>query len=253
MPTDEELFAGFDASFEEFARLTRLVTPASMTAPTPCSEWDVQALLQHVIGGARSYAAMLGGCSAEEAARILAAPALDDAEPIDALLAAHAQLDAALRAKGALDRLCRYLNRDLLGRQILTFRVLDGTVHSWDLAQAIGEPDQLSDALLRITWDILEPLPGATQLDDIKRLIDRARTANPQATIGLSLYVAAGTGRAVEHWQAAFKDGCYHGLAGEPERVADTIRRFARLDVDRITVMPPFKGTAAALAPHLLH
>ncbi|MGD9751058.1 MAG: LLM class flavin-dependent oxidoreductase [Acidimicrobiia bacterium] len=93
---------------------------------------------------------------------------------------------------------------------------------------------------------------GATRLDDIKRLIDRARNANPDAAIGLSLYVAAGRGRSVEHWQTAFGHGCYKGLAGEPREVADTIRNFAALDVDRITVMPPFKGTAAALAPHLL-
>ncbi|MGD9754122.1 MAG: hypothetical protein AB7W59_24270 [Acidimicrobiia bacterium] len=36
--------------------------------------------------------------------------------------------------------------------------MLDGTVHSWDLAQAIGERDQLSDDLVRFTWDILELL-----------------------------------------------------------------------------------------------
>lgn len=94
---------------------------------------------------------------------------------------------------------------------------------------------------------------GATQLDDIKQLVDRARAANPSATIGLSLYVAAGTGRAVEHWQALFADGCYRGLAGHPEQVADTVRSFTTLDIDRITIMPPFRGTAAALAPHLLH
>ena len=72
------------------------------------------------------------------------------------------------------------------------------------------------------------------------------------ATIGLSLYVAAGTGRAVEAWQAAFENGCYEGLAGEAPRVADTIRSFETLGIDRVTIMPPFKGNATALAPHLL-
>ena len=93
---------------------------------------------------------------------------------------------------------------------------------------------------------------GATTLDDLQRLVERARTANAGASIGLSLYVATGEGEGVELWRRLFEDGCYKGLAGEPEEVADAIRAFDRLGVDRITVMPPFEGTAEALAPHLL-
>ena len=54
---------------------------------------------------------------------------------------------------------------------------------------------------------------GATTLDDLQRLVERARTANAGASIGLSLYVATGEGEGVELWRRLFEDGCYKGLA----------------------------------------
>ena len=93
---------------------------------------------------------------------------------------------------------------------------------------------------------------GRTQLTDLQQAIERARNANPSAQIGLSLYVFTGTDPTVERIRTAFSPGCYADLAGEPARVAEAIQSFAQLEVDRITVMPPLDGTAAALAPYLL-
>src|SRR5262249_27746465 len=93
---------------------------------------------------------------------------------------------------------------------------------------------------------------GATTRSDLQRLIDLAGTANPAAPTGLSLSVAAGPVKVTHYFATAFEGGCYEGLAGEPERVAASIMSFTDLDIDRITVMPPFPGTAEALAPHLL-
>jgi len=38
-------------ALDETARLVDAVRPDQMGLPTPCSDWDVQALLAHLVGG----------------------------------------------------------------------------------------------------------------------------------------------------------------------------------------------------------
>ena len=55
----------------------------------------------------------------------------------------------------------------------------------------------------------------------------------------------------MDYFQSLFEGSCFHGLAGPADRVADAIRAFSDLDIDRINVMPPVGGVAE-LAVHLL-
>jgi len=91
-----------------------------------------------------------------------------------------------------------------------------------------------------------------TDLGWLRRLVDLARAANPSATIGLSLFVFTGKGRAVDGYRRMYEAGCFRGLAGSPAEVAERIREFGQLGVDRITVLPPLPASAAELAPELL-
>lgn len=92
---------------------------------------------------------------------------------------------------------------------------------------------------------------GATTRDDLARLVEIARSSNPAAPIGLSLYVATGSGRGTAYFASVFAGGCYDGLAGELEQVATAIRSFGSLGIDQITVMPPYRGTVEAITPLL--
>jgi alkanesulfonate monooxygenase SsuD/methylene tetrahydromethanopterin reductase-like flavin-dependent oxidoreductase (luciferase family) len=91
-----------------------------------------------------------------------------------------------------------------------------------------------------------------TDLDWLRRLVDLGRAANPSATIGLSLFVFTGQGRVVDGYRQMYEAGCFRGLAGSAGEVAERIRAFGELDVDRITVLPPLPLSAAELAPELL-
>ena len=50
---------------DEFARRLRLVGPDGWRRPTPCSERDVRALVNHVIGGNVRYQLLLSGAPTE--------------------------------------------------------------------------------------------------------------------------------------------------------------------------------------------
>jgi alkanesulfonate monooxygenase SsuD/methylene tetrahydromethanopterin reductase-like flavin-dependent oxidoreductase (luciferase family) len=91
-----------------------------------------------------------------------------------------------------------------------------------------------------------------TTMDGLREMADLAREANSDAHLGLSLFAAAGNGAEIDFLADMFRAGCFDGLAGEPARVADTLRRFAELGIDHITIAPLTLTTPAGLAPHLL-
>ena len=45
-----ELFTAFDRAVASTADVVKATDAGQMSAPTPCTEWDVRALLNHVIG-----------------------------------------------------------------------------------------------------------------------------------------------------------------------------------------------------------
>lgn len=93
---------------------------------------------------------------------------------------------------------------------------------------------------------------GASVTDDsIRRQIEAARTANPVATVGLSIFVAAVPSPVTDAFATAFAGSVLEGLAGSPDAVVDAVRGFETYDVDRITLIPPVPGTAEKLTPLL--
>ena len=125
-----------------FERRLRLVGPDDWPRPTPCSEWDVRALVNHVIGGNRRYTMLLHGASAESVNRTRAEDHLG-AHPLTAFRTTARELAAAFREDGALTRIAHHPIGDRTGADLLAMRVLDVTVHAWDLARALDVDDAL--------------------------------------------------------------------------------------------------------------
>ena len=93
---------------------------------------------------------------------------------------------------------------------------------------------------------------AGTNSADVRSLIDRARDANPDAQIGLGVFVAAGDGPIIDAVNAGFGDGFACGLAGSPGLVADSVTRLGGYGVDRVTLVPLVAGSIDRLAPALL-
>ena len=132
---------------EEFARRLRLVGPDDWRRPTPCSEWDVRALVNHVVGGNVRYQLLLAGAATEqvEATRTV------DHVGEDALASFVGTADvvvACFQQDGALDRVGHHATGDRTGRELLSMRILDAAVHGWDLARAIGADESLDEEVV---------------------------------------------------------------------------------------------------------
>jgi uncharacterized protein (TIGR03086 family) len=113
--------------------LAETVRDDQLTAPTPCAEWDVRALLDHLRGGPL-YLLAAAGRDVEEAA---------------SYRAVVERCAAALREPGVLDRRCLSpLGFEWSVAEAAAGTFMDQLVHSWDLAAATGQDRGLDPALV---------------------------------------------------------------------------------------------------------
>lgn len=105
--TDETLLGSFASACSGFAARLRQVQPGQWTRPTPCTEWNVRHLVNHMTRGNLSYAALLCGGTGQEFLRMRDADALGD----DAVAAYRRSVTSCLitfRQPGVLDRVADY-------------------------------------------------------------------------------------------------------------------------------------------------
>src|SRR5215207_8235660 len=69
-------FDAVDVPHAKFERRLRLVRGDQWADPTPCPEWTVRDLVNHVVSAPHTYALLVNGCSREEASGDLGAEAL---------------------------------------------------------------------------------------------------------------------------------------------------------------------------------
>lgn len=144
-----ESYAAFEQAVMSTAGIVKIVRQDQMTAPTPCSEWDVRALLNHVIGTLWLGHALLGDSEPRYAMAPGGLPNVDLAGTDPAAAYAEAS-EAALTAANAGDALTRLHATplgDMPGPVLAGFTTLDILVHGWDLAKAIGHPVVLDDSV----------------------------------------------------------------------------------------------------------
>ena len=62
-----DLFEQLRRSVSEFGTRLRPIHGTHWSRPTPCEEWDVRELVNHVVGGALRYTMLLHGATADGA------------------------------------------------------------------------------------------------------------------------------------------------------------------------------------------
>ena len=138
-----------------FRRVLAGVRADQWTGPTPCADWDVRALVNHVTRGNLNYQRLLAGGSAADFLRLRDADALG-VDPLAAFDESVRSCAAAFDEPGALDRVLDYPLGRVPARQGLAGRTPDTAIHTWDLARAVGGPEELD----QVSW-------LAEHLDDI--------------------------------------------------------------------------------------
>jgi uncharacterized protein (TIGR03086 family) len=144
----------------------RLVTAADQqwTLPTPCTDWNVRELVNHVVVGNQLFADILSGRSMPAAAgRGPATDRLGD-QPAVAYRAAADAVLAAFGQPGVLEQTFTVPFGTVPGIVALHLRITELLVHGWDLATAIGQPaifpDEIVEQELEFTHGALAAVPA---------------------------------------------------------------------------------------------
>jgi uncharacterized protein (TIGR03086 family) len=161
-PTVEQLARALAATDE----LIVAIDDDQWSNPTPCPDWDVHALVNHLVFGTLLFGGLIRGeplPPIEELRQQRTVDRLGD-DPIKAYRDAGAALQAAVREPGALERSCMSPIGLVPGHVLLNLRICEVLVHGWDLAQATGQPPQLPDdvaehALAFSRWQLEGELP----------------------------------------------------------------------------------------------
>jgi len=133
------------------------VTDAQMQVQTPCEDWDVAALIEHVTMGSEMAIAMLDGASQAEAMAFRDREFGGD-DPVSACRAAVDAQVVRLRAVTDWDAIVHHPVGDVPAAQLLGFRTGDLTLHAWDLATAIGADTGLPDDLAVVVYESMKPM-----------------------------------------------------------------------------------------------
>jgi uncharacterized protein (TIGR03086 family) len=139
-----DTLALLDIAVEEFARRLRLIRPDDWRRPTPCAEWDVRALVDHVVGANVRYQLLLHGAPTDQVEATRSVDHLGD-DALAAYVASADRMVACFHEEGALERVTHHVTGDRTGCELVSMRILDAAIHAWDLARAIGADETLPD------------------------------------------------------------------------------------------------------------
>ena len=144
-------FDALDVSAEEFDWRFARVSDDDWQRPTPCTGWTVRDLVNHLVGGSVRYAMLLDGATVEEVERQRTLDHLGN-DPLTAYRATAASVTSAFRQPGALTRTVDHRAGTRSGEQLLIMRLLECTVHAWDLARGVGLEETLDPDLVDLVW-----------------------------------------------------------------------------------------------------
>ena len=121
--------AQLDAIVPLLDELVASVDETGLDVPTPCAQFTLRQVLEHMVGGATMFAASFRG--------VPPGPAPDDV--LAGFPKAMADLQDAVRTPGALERTIVAPFGEIPGEAFARFVALDGLVHGWDIATATGQ------------------------------------------------------------------------------------------------------------------
>ena len=124
---------------------------------TPCTDWNVRDLLNHIVSENLWVPELVAGKTIPDVGDRFDGDVLGR----DALAAYRASAKAAAAAfevPGALSRPVAVSYGPVPGSTLAGHRLVDVVVHGWDLATGTGQPNRLDPELVEAVWElVVEP------------------------------------------------------------------------------------------------
>lgn len=142
---------------DEFDNRVQVVRPLDMDKPTPCSEWNVRDLINHLVNEDKWVVPLLAGKSIAEVGDAFDGDLLGD-DPHLAWKLASEEARAAAQEPGATERTVHLSFGDFSGGDYLDQLTADHLVHGWDLAHGTGGSVSLDPELMEHVYAWAVPI-----------------------------------------------------------------------------------------------
>ncbi len=144
------------AALDHTGHLVAGIRAAQWTNPTPCADWDLHQLVNHLVAG-NHWAARLGaGATIAQVGTELDGDLLGD-DPVGAYDVSAETAARVFERPGAMDAMCAVSYGPVPGSTYVGHRLIDVLVHGWDIAVATGQDATLPEGLVDACSRIVEP------------------------------------------------------------------------------------------------
>jgi len=147
---------------EHASNIVNNIKADQLSNPTPCSEFDVRLLLNHMIGGL----SMLSAAAAGDEAKM---PEGDQfgANPGEDYDKGRAKLLEAVRGDGALDGTWKMPFGELPASMMASIAFVEHVTHGWDLAKATGQDTTIPEPLLTEVVEVVTPMDAMWRMPGV--------------------------------------------------------------------------------------
>lgn len=135
-------------SMGQFLDRVAQIAPGDWGQPTPCADWNVRELVNHVVYEDRWTAPLMAGLTVGDIGTRFDGDLLGD-DPVGRALDAVKQAEEAVCAPGALDRTVQLSFGPTPAREYAWQLLAEHLIHAWDLAAAIGADRRLDPDAVR--------------------------------------------------------------------------------------------------------
>lgn len=189
MTTDSRAAGGspdqlYIRAMEATQRVVHGVTDDQWHSPTPCSEWTVRDIVNHLVSENLWSVELFAGKRIEDVGDRFDGD-LVAGDPKDAYARSVAAATSTVGSPGAMEAICHLSAGDEPGAEYACQLFMDTLIHGWDVAKATGQDSRLSADLVAACLPIAErlehewrgtswfadPLPVAAHADPQIRLL----------------------------------------------------------------------------------
>ncbi|MEV4596209.1 TIGR03086 family metal-binding protein [Amycolatopsis sp. NPDC049253] len=167
MDADADRVTDLANVLDEVGRLIDSLREQQWSARTPCDDWDVRALVDHLLDLQRTFQSNLTG---------------QTVPPISDYRSSVAALIAAFQADGALQRTVPDRLGDISGLTSLNILITEHLAHGWDLARAIGVTPSFDETVTNRAIEFARAL-GPTLPPQLRRFKDSRPVADDAPAI----------------------------------------------------------------------
>ncbi len=144
----------YEAAAAQMERLIAAVQPGQLDDPTPCTQWRVRDLINHVVGGNLRFVAIVAGTPPPDRG-------VDHlgGDPLGAFRSSVKALSEAFAEHDVLSHSYSTPIGDGPGELLVRMRMDELVVHGWDLARATGRSTDLDRELVAEARALFDAAP----------------------------------------------------------------------------------------------